>query len=124
MRTKELSRLEEEVMNVVWELKKCTVRDVQEKLSRSKGLAYTTVATILQRLHDKNLVTRAGNGQAYTYSPKLSKELYGKNVAQHFFQKFFSSFGDAAITSFAESLDKLPESKKKYLLKILSDNAK
>lgn len=124
METKQLSELEQEVMNIVWELKNCSVRDVLEELTKSKKLAYTTVATILQRLNDKGVVVRKGSGQTFSYSPKISREVYSKNVAQTFIQKFFRSFGDTALASFAETLDKLPTEKKKHLLKLLSDRGK
>ncbi len=124
MNAKQLSELEQEAMNIVWQLKNCSVRDVLQELTKSKKLAYTTVATILQRLNDKGVVVRKGSGQTFYYSPKLSKKVYSKNIAQSFVQKFFKSYGDTAIASFAETLDKLPTEKKKQLLKLLSDNGK
>lgn len=109
-------------MDIVWKQDECSVRDAQKLLGRK--LAYTTVATILQRLWDKGLVARNENEQVYVYSPKLSRESYSKNLAKTFFQKFFNSFGDVAMASFAETIDGLPSEKKKYLLKILSKNEK
>lgn len=111
-------------MNIVWKLKRCSVREVLEEVNKSKKLAYTTVATILQRLHDKGLVTRNGQGIAFFYSPKLTKESYSKNLASTFINKFFSSFGDVAITSFADSIESLPKNQKEYLLELLEDHDK
>lgn len=115
---KSMSALEQEVMNIVWECKSCTVRDVMEKLTNKK-FAYTTVATILQRLYQKEIVTRKGQGIAFIYAPKVTKEAYTKKLAHSFVKKFFSSFGDIAIVSFAESIDRLPKDNKSYLLKLL-----
>lgn len=111
-------------MNIVWELDECSVKEVMERVNRRKQLAYTTVATILQRLHDKGLVTRKGQGNIFMYSSKLSKKSYSKNLAQSFLNKFFSSFGDVAVTSFAESIDKLPKEKRDYLLNLLHNHDK
>lgn len=122
MKTKTLSRLEQEVMNIVWERRDCSVRDVLKILPRKKKLAYTTIATVLNRLYGKGLVRRETQGSLIYYSPKISKEAYGKNTAMLFFRRFFSSFGDTAIASFAESIEKLPEDKKKFLLKLLKKN--
>ena len=119
MSQKTLSPLEQEVMNVVWELKECSIRDVVEKFSQEKKLAYTTVATLLQRLFEKGLVNRMSQGTVLSYTPKVSKERYGKKIAKSFIQTFMSSFGEAAIVSFAESIDKLPKDKKDYLLQLL-----
>lgn len=126
MKQKHLSDLEQEIMNIVWALDECSVRDVLEVINKDRQLAYTTVATILQRLHEKGLVTKKGEGLAFLYSPKLSKEIYSKNLAQSFISKFFNSFGDLGLASFAESIDKLPKKKKDYLLELLEkyDKAK
>lgn len=122
MRPASLGALEQKVMDIVWENKQCCVRDVIEKLG--KKLAYTTVATILQRLHDKGLLNRKENKSGYVYSPKLSKESYSKNIAQSFLKKFIGSYGNTAIASFAESVDRLPEKKRQYFLKLLEKHDK
>lgn len=106
-------------MNIVWECGDCSVRDVLGNLKRKKQLAYTTVATVLQRLYEKGLVARTDKDFIIRYSPKLSKEDYSKKMAKSFIAKFFSSFGDAAIASFAESIETLPKEKKDYFLKLL-----
>lgn len=116
MATKNISPLEQKVMDLIWERKACTVREAHQKLSK---LAYTTVATILQRLYIKGLVERNKQNKAYVYSPKLSKEFYSKRLAKNFLDRFFSSFGNTAIASFAESVDQLPKEKRDYFLKLL-----
>ena len=121
MKLRQLSELEQEVMNIVWQLDECSIRTVLEKVNKNKQLAYTTIATILQRLHEKGLIIKRNEGIAFLYSPKLSKASYSKNIAQLFITKFFSSFGDIAIASFAESIDTLPRKKKEYLLELLEN---
>ena len=124
MKTASLGELEKEIMDIVWEYKKCSGRDILTKLEKDKKLAYTTVATVLQRLYEKGLVKRSEDKSGYLYSPKLSKESYSKNIAQSFLKKFIHSFGDVAIASFAESVDKLPQKKREYFIKILDDHDK
>lgn len=119
MKSTSLGKLEQQIMDIVWESKNCTPRDVLTKLKGDKKLAYTTVATILQRLHDKGLLTRKESSTGHIYSPKVSKEKYIKNVAQSFLKNFIDSFGDTAIASFADSIDKLPGKKRKYFIEIL-----
>ena len=106
-------------MKIVWELKACSIRDVVQKLNQDKKLAYTTVATLLQRLFEKGLVNRNSQDTVLAYTPKVTKETYGKKMAKSFIQTFMSSFGETAIVSFAESIDKLPKDKRDYLLRLL-----
>ncbi len=116
-----LGELEKEVMDILWEHKNCSAREVLIKLQKDRTLAYTTVATVLQRLYDKGLVKRTEDKSGHIYSPKLSKESYSKNIARSFLKNFMDSFGDTAIASFADSIDKLPEKKRKYFLEILNE---
>lgn len=118
MTQKSMSDLEQEVMLIIWKCKSCSVRDIMTQLTNKK-LAYTTIATILHRLYIKGLVARKSHGISFCYSPKIAKEAYTKRFAQAFVRKFFSSFADTAIVSFAESIDTLPPTKKSYLLKLL-----
>jgi len=121
MKTKTLSLLEQEVMNIVWGCGYCSVRDVLKKISRKKKLAYTTVATILSRLYQKGLVLKETHDSRLYYFPKISKVDYGKSAARSFMRQFFSSFGDSAVASFAQSIERLPKDKKKRLLKLLAN---
>lgn len=122
MKVQTLSNLELEIMNIVWENEVCSVREVLTKISKQKDLAYTTVATILGRLLDKGLVIRNEKNLVIHYSPKISKEEYSKSLSGTFFTKFFQSYGDIALASFAESIEKLPKDKKKHLLDLLEKN--
>jgi len=116
---KSLSPLDQEIMNIVWSCGICSVREVLEQIRKEKELAYTTVATILTRLHEKGMLKREEKNSVVYYSPKISREDFSKKVAGSFFTIFFQSFGDTAIASFAESIEELPKEKKDYFLKML-----
>lgn len=122
MKAARLGTLEQQVMDILWEKKECFVKEVLLELEKNrKFLAYTTVATILQRLHGKELIGRKEKRGGYQYFPKLSKERYGRNVMKSFLRGFMDSFGDIAIASFAKSIDTLPKVKRRYFLKLLHE---
>lgn len=120
MITKTLGELEQLVMEIVWKSKKSSVRDILQDLHKKRLIAYTTVATIMQRLFNKGLVGRKTEKNSYRYFPKVSKESYAKSLTKSFVKKLEKSFGDVAISSFAEGIESLPKDKKIYLLKILA----
>lgn len=125
MKLKSISVLEEQVMNIIWECGQCSIRDVMQKINtKDKHLAYTTVATIVQRLHEKGIVAKVEKDGSFIYVPKISKEKYSKSLAQSFISKFLNSFGDVGLSSFAQSIDKLPKQKRDYLLGLLEDYGK
>ena len=55
------------VLTTVWQLGSCTVRQVFEAVGRPQKLAYTTIATVLDRLHAKGLVARQLEGKSHVY---------------------------------------------------------
>lgn len=120
MTQKKLSPLEQETMVIVWSLKSCHVREVMNKFK--KPLAYTTVATLLQRLHKKGMVCRKNEGSVFIYSPNSTSVDYSKKIAKSFLHNFFDSFGESAMVSFAESVDSLPKVKREELLKLLTSH--
>jgi predicted transcriptional regulator len=71
-----LGDLEREVMTQLWAdtTGPLTVRQVHERLSRHRDLAYTTVMTVLDRLAKKGVVTREKADRAYLYSAAQTRE--------------------------------------------------
>lgn len=119
MNSNTLGFLEQQVMDVVWQKKKCTVRELLIVLTAHKKIAYTTVATIVKRLHTKGLLSRREGELSYVYSPRISKESYVFQIAESFINSLVSNFGAIALTSFVDSIDKLPKTRKKHLIKVL-----
>jgi BlaI family transcriptional regulator, penicillinase repressor len=69
-----LGELERAVMEVLWAAPQpCTARDVQDALT-DRGLATTTVLTVLGRLERKKLVSRQRNGRAHHYRATGTRE--------------------------------------------------
>ena len=70
-----LGDLEREVMTQLWAAgEPLTVRQVHERLSRDRDLAYTTVMTVLDRLAKKSVVVQEKDGRAYRYAPAQTRE--------------------------------------------------
>ena len=122
---KVLGELETQVMEIVWKaMKPISVSDVVQILSKKRGIAYTTVMTIMTRLAEKGLLKRITLGKAYLYKPAYSKDTFLTRVSRKIIKNLVSSFGDRAIAHFAKELEKIPSDKKKKLLKILRNGKK
>ena len=119
--TATLGELEKQIMDILWEQQSSSVRCVLQELKKERKIAYTTVATILQRLYDKGMVHKKEDKLGFTYAPKISREDYIKSLSQSFLSNLVSSFGDMAIASFAHSIEDLPKKKKKYFLEMLTE---
>jgi len=73
---KDLTAVELEMMNVIWQLGPCSVARVQEHLRPQRELAYTSVSTIVRILEQKGYVTSQKQGRGHLYDAAVSKERY------------------------------------------------
>ena len=81
----ELGPLERAVMDVIWAGEgDVTVRDVLDTRA-AKGLAYTTVMTILDRLWKKGYLSRRRRGRAYAYRARIDRETYLESLMDEVF---------------------------------------
>ncbi|MBW5484223.1 BlaI/MecI/CopY family transcriptional regulator [Streptomyces bambusae] len=72
-----LGELEDAVMTRVWQWNRpVTVREVLEDLQQERSIAYTTVMTVLDNLHQKGWVRREAEGRAYRYTAVSTRAAY------------------------------------------------
>ncbi len=99
-----LSPLEGDVLSVLWPDKKLRVREIHSKLKRK--VAISSVAVILDRLHDKGIVARkeetARGGVRYIYFPVRDKQSFEKSVVEQTVNKLIDAFGHSAVSYFNE----------------------
>ncbi|PUV22311.1 MULTISPECIES: BlaI/MecI/CopY family transcriptional regulator [Sphingobacterium] len=74
----ELTKKEEEVMQVIWHLKEVFVKDVIEYLDPTNSIPYNTVSSIVRILEKKGYVGYKAFGKTYQYYPLISKMQYRK----------------------------------------------
>jgi len=72
---KQLTKAEEQVMQVLWQLKKAYVRDIIDQLPAPKP-AYNTVSTIVRILERKGFVGYSAFGKSHEYFPLIEKKSY------------------------------------------------
>lgn len=111
--------LEKKILNLLWDRGDATVREVLDRLDGSQ--AYTTVMTVLDRLHKKGALTREKEGQAWRYRPAATREeVLGERMAALLAEApdrpepLLSSFLDRAEAIDPELLDRLEELIKRH----------
>lgn len=100
-----LGPLENAVMDRVWKSGPVTVRDIVDEVGRSRGLAYTTVMTVMVRLHAKGLLQRKRDGKTYVYRAAFTREEHRARISRDLAHGLVSQFGDAALVAFSAELD-------------------
>ena len=84
-----LTEVELEFMNELWALGEGTVRDVLDQLPDDRNLAYTSAATILRILEQKEFVTSRKEGKKHVYIPALAKDAYQSRSLKDLSMKLF-----------------------------------
>ena len=86
-KSEQMTPLELEIMQVLWETGPVTVQIVQRELKRE--LAYTTVQTMLTVLHRKKKVKRTLKDKAYIYTPSVSRTKFTGHAVREFIDRLF-----------------------------------
>ena len=100
-----LGPLETAVMERLWRRGPATVRDVVDDLGNRRGLASTTVMTVMVRLQAKGLLRSERRGKTYVYRPAFSREEHRARLSRDLARGLVSQFGDAALAAFTAELD-------------------
>lgn len=101
-----LGQLELAIMEILWKAgDPLTVRDVLNRLTATRDLAYTTVMTVMTRLVGKGLLTRTRRGKAYLYAPALTRQGFVRSRAREMVRTLLDNFGEVAIAQFIAELD-------------------
>ena len=107
MKEKKIQRLtkaEEQVMQIIWDLEKGVVKDIVDRFEQPKP-AYTTVATVLKVLEKKGFVTFDKIGNTYLYEAVVTKVDYTKFQLSNLLTNYFSGSFPKMATFFAREND-------------------
>ena len=109
---KELTKAEEQVMQILWKLEKAFVKDIIEKIPEPKP-AYNTVSTIIRILEKKSFVDHDAFGKTHRYFPLISKKEYTRSFMRNFMSNYFGNSFQEMVSFFAKednmSLSELEE---------------
>lgn len=112
-KVQQLTKAEEEVMQILWGLEKAFVKDVIEQFDEPRP-AYNTVSTIIRILEKKGFVSYKAYGRTHQYFPTISKEEYLQYSTSSLVEKYFSGSYEGLLSFFvkenkvdAEELEKI-----------------
>ena len=113
-----LGPLESAVMDRLWKRGQATVREIVDDLGKTRSLAYTTVMTIMTRLHTKGLLQRDRDGKTYVYRPAFTRAQHRERLSRELVRGLVSEFGDVALAHFAAELDGVADGHRAALRRI------
>src|SRR5882762_11032740 len=97
---KELTKAEDEIMQILWKLGKGFVKDIVEKMPDPKP-AYNTVSTIIRILEKKGFVGYKAYGKTHEYFPLILREKYSQFYLNNFLTGYFGGSFQNLVSFFA-----------------------
>jgi len=120
---RQLTPLELEIMNVLWDCGPSTVQDVQKSLGVNPKLAYTTVQTMLNVLLRKGRVARTLEGKAYRYRAVFSRTKAARQSLNDLVHRLFGGSVEALAMNLLDHRD-LDQSKLQRLNRVIEERLK
>jgi predicted transcriptional regulator len=89
---KRLTKVEEDIMQIIWKLERCTVSDIRNDIQQESGKEkppHSTISTIVRILEDKRFLDHKAYGRTYEYFPLITKKDYSRRTLKKFVSDYF-----------------------------------
>jgi len=117
----EPTRMEMQILQVLWEHGPCTVRFVNEELNKGEDIAYTSTLKIMQLMYEKGLLLRDASAMTHIYIAAIKEEQTKKHILKGFVNFIYKGSASELIVQLLgskkptkEELTSLKELLKKY----------
>src|ERR1700743_2421158 len=101
MNIKELTKAEEQVMQILWQLNEGIVKDILEKIPEPKP-AYNTVSTVVRVLEGKGFIDHKAYGNSHVYFPAISEAEYKKFTFDKMMKNYFNNSYKSLVSFIAD----------------------
>jgi BlaI family penicillinase repressor len=101
MHIKELTKAEEQVMQILWQLNEGIVKDIIDKMTEPKP-AYNTVSTVVRVLEGKGFIDHKAYGNSHVYFPAISEAEYKKFTFDKMMKSYFNNSYQSLVSFIAD----------------------
>ena len=113
----ELTRGEEEIMQILWELGDAVVSEIIDRTDELRP-KYTTVATFLKILENKGFVAHTAEGKSHRYHPLIAREAYARRMMSSMLTSYFDG-SLAQLVSFFSRHEKISADEQAEIAEII-----
>lgn len=120
-----LTRAEEEIMQIIWKLERCTVSDIRDVMEEAEGARppHSTVSTMVRILEEKGFLDHKAFGRTYEYFPLVQKADYTKRSLNKLVSDYFDGSVNRLVSFLVEE-EKLNAEELGRLLEKLDDETR
>jgi len=117
-----LTNKEEEILQVLWKLKKGFVKNIIRELPEPKP-HYNTISTIIRNMEEKGYIKYTAYGKTHEYYPIITKEEYRKNYMSKTITNYFENSYKNAVSFFAKE-EKISIEELKEIINLIEQKSK
>lgn len=117
---RQLTKTEEEIMQIIWQLGRCTVSNIRDYMETELGMKkppHSSVSTIVRILEDKKFLDHKAYGRTYEYFPLVAKDVYSKSSLK----KLVSNYFEGSMSNLVSFLVKEKDLTAKELNEMLNE---
>ncbi len=114
-----LTNKEEEIMKILWRLKKAFVKEILAEISGDKP-HYNTLSTIVRNLQEKGFVDHEAFGNTHRYFPLITKEQYRKKFVSNSIADYFDNSYKNLVSHFAKE-EKISVEELREIIKLIEN---
>ena len=94
----ELTKTEERIMQIIWNLGKCLVRDIIDQLPEDPKPPYNTISSVVRLLESKGFLGFKAYGKTHEYFPLITKEQYKEVTFKKIFADYFDNSPESLLS--------------------------
>src|SRR6202012_4698410 len=117
----ELTKTEERVMQIIWKLKKCFVKDIIDAMPDDPKPPYNTISSVVRLLETKGFVGYKAYGKTHEYYPLITKSEYRKASMKKILSGYFDNSAES-LFSFLIKENQLSEDEINNIKQIINKN--
>ncbi len=105
---KTLTRAEEEIMQIIWELGPCTVANIREYLEKKDGPPkppHSTISTMVRILEEKGFLGHKAYGRTFEYYALVSRDDYSKQTLKKVISDYFEGSANRLVSFLVQEND-------------------
>lgn len=100
MQIKELTKAEEQIMQILWQLKEAIVKDILDQMPEPKP-AYNTVSTVVRVLEGKGFIDHKAYGNSHVYFPLITERVYKQFTFDKMMKNYFNNSYESLVSFIA-----------------------
>lgn len=98
----QLTKAEEEIMHIIWQIQPCLVRDIIEQLGDPE-IPHSTVSSVVRILERKGFLGHKAYGKTHEYFPLITKEEYAQQDVKSLMEKYFGGSPNKLVSFLVKS---------------------